>query len=96
MEQPPERIERDSDSDGDQHHAERHGGRGLDAFVPVGVIGIRFAARELRGQQDEQVGDEIRCRVHAVGDQRLRLRGEPAADLRQRQDQIDPPPRRRG
>ena len=71
MKQSPERIERDSGADEDQHHAEGDGGGGFDALVPVGVIGVGFGARELRREQNEQVGNEIRERMHAVGDQRL-------------------------
>ena len=90
MEQPSERIERDPGADDDQHHAERHGRGGLDALVAVGVLGVRLGARELRREQNQKVGDEIGERMHAVGDQRLRVRGEASCDLRERQDQIDP------
>ena len=90
MEEPPQRIERDPGPDEDQHDPESHRCSGLDALVPVGVIGVGLGAGEPRREQHQQVGDEIRQRMHAVGDQRLRLRGESASDLPGGQDQIDP------
>ena len=53
------------------------------------MVGIGLGAGELRREQDEEVGDEVRERMHAVGDERLGLRREPASDLREGEDQID-------
>ena len=89
MEESPQRIDRDSGADDDQHDAECDGRGRLDPFVAVGVIGVRFGARELRCEQHQHVGDEVGQRMHAVGDQRLRLCSEPAADLAEREDEID-------
>ena len=78
-----------ADANRQQQGAQYQRGSGLEALVAVGVIGIGVFLAVVTGEQHDKVGDQIRQRVNAVGDQTLRLGDDTDHNLGEGQDQVD-------
>ena len=63
----------DARGDQDQQYPESHGGRGFVSTMAVWVLFVRAMAGVMGGEIDQGVGQQVRNRVDAVGDERLRL-----------------------
>ncbi|OIQ72850.1 hypothetical protein GALL_455210 [mine drainage metagenome] len=72
-----------------QQHAQRQRRAGLEALVAVGVVGVGVFRAVVAGQQHDEVGDQVRQRMNAVGDQALRAREQADRDLHAAQPQVD-------
>jgi hypothetical protein len=73
----------------DQEHAQSQRRRRLEAMVAVGMARIRLLLGMGADEEDEEVGDQVRERVDAVGDQALRLGEHADQDLEPGEQQID-------
>ena len=78
-----------ADPDGQQNRAQRQRGGGFKALVAIGMVGVGLLAGLMARQQHDEVGQQVGQRMHAVGDQALRMRHQAGQDLCAAQAHVD-------